>query len=204
MMEQETKKHNWPEEVRLKMIERSEFYQEPKVYQYGYYDGYQEALNQSPQPAASLQEAAKELSNITDEDIISVAKLFHEDYEWTIIENTKMNVVVECDDYRIFIWKTETDFIDFEERYKGEENIAAHGCESAPCSPYRSIIDIIDFLRYRGYNIPNNYGANWQASQSPAQSVVKAIKDYCGDSEYVPVEEILKIMATIYLLTPNE
>lgn len=31
----------WPDSVRLKMIEKSEFYGEPKVYQYGYYDGYQ-------------------------------------------------------------------------------------------------------------------------------------------------------------------
>ncbi len=31
----------WPDEVRLKMIEKSEFYDNPTVYQYGYYDGYQ-------------------------------------------------------------------------------------------------------------------------------------------------------------------
>ena len=31
----------WPDSVRLKMIEKSEFYGEPTIYQYGYYDGYQ-------------------------------------------------------------------------------------------------------------------------------------------------------------------
>ena len=31
----------WHDSVRLKMIEKSEFYGDPKVYQYGYYDGYQ-------------------------------------------------------------------------------------------------------------------------------------------------------------------
>lgn len=31
----------WPEEVRIKMIEKSEFYLEPNIYQYGFYDGYQ-------------------------------------------------------------------------------------------------------------------------------------------------------------------
>ncbi len=31
----------WPDDVRLKMIEKSEFYNNPTVYQYGYYDGYQ-------------------------------------------------------------------------------------------------------------------------------------------------------------------
>ena len=38
---QQTAVIRWPDSVRLKMIEKSEFYGEPKVYQYGYYDGYQ-------------------------------------------------------------------------------------------------------------------------------------------------------------------
>jgi hypothetical protein len=38
---QQTAVIRWPDSVRLKMIEKSEFYREPKVYQYGYYDGYQ-------------------------------------------------------------------------------------------------------------------------------------------------------------------
>ena len=36
---------NWPDSVRLKMIEESELYQEPRIYQYGYYDGYQLATD---------------------------------------------------------------------------------------------------------------------------------------------------------------
>ena len=36
------KEHNWPNEPRLKMIEKSElYYGSEKVYQYGFYDGYQ-------------------------------------------------------------------------------------------------------------------------------------------------------------------
>ena len=31
----------WPDADRLRMIDKSEFYSEPRVYQYGYYDGYQ-------------------------------------------------------------------------------------------------------------------------------------------------------------------
>lgn len=46
-------KNNWPDEVRLEMIEKSEFYQEPKIYQYGYYDGYQKALDRIPSPSLS-------------------------------------------------------------------------------------------------------------------------------------------------------
>jgi hypothetical protein len=34
---------SWPDEVRLEMVEKSEFYSEPTIYQYGYYDGYQKA-----------------------------------------------------------------------------------------------------------------------------------------------------------------
>ena len=36
----ENKKHYWSDEVRLKMIEKSEFYSDPKLYQFGFYDGY--------------------------------------------------------------------------------------------------------------------------------------------------------------------
>lgn len=31
----------WSDADRLRMIDKSEFYSEPRVYQYGYYDGYQ-------------------------------------------------------------------------------------------------------------------------------------------------------------------
>lgn len=42
-----TVKPHWPDEVRLKMIEKSEFYSEPRVYQYGFYDGFQHAQSQT-------------------------------------------------------------------------------------------------------------------------------------------------------------
>jgi len=37
-------KLNWPDNIRLEMIEKSDFYSDPKIYQYGYYDGYQRML----------------------------------------------------------------------------------------------------------------------------------------------------------------
>lgn len=47
---------NWPDNVRLKMIEKSEFYQQPQIYQYGYYDGYQEALQRMADNAKGFAE----------------------------------------------------------------------------------------------------------------------------------------------------
>jgi hypothetical protein len=41
--------NNWPDDVRLKMIEKSKFYpDDERVYQYGFYDGYQFA-SQTPE-----------------------------------------------------------------------------------------------------------------------------------------------------------
>lgn len=37
---------NWPDNIRLVMIEKSQFYKEPTIYQYGYYDGYQKAIQE--------------------------------------------------------------------------------------------------------------------------------------------------------------
>lgn len=37
---------SWPDSVRLKMIEKSEFYGDQRIYQYGYYDGYQKRNDQ--------------------------------------------------------------------------------------------------------------------------------------------------------------
>lgn len=37
---------NWPDGVRLKMIEKSKFYVDEQVYQYGFYDGYQLCFEQ--------------------------------------------------------------------------------------------------------------------------------------------------------------
>lgn len=62
-------KKNWPDDVRLKMIEKSEFYAEPRVYQYGYYDGYQHAIkklaeaNKGYNPAA-IDECVKALEGL--------------------------------------------------------------------------------------------------------------------------------------------
>jgi len=47
---------NWPDSVRLHMIEKSEFYPgDERVYQYGFYDGYQYAL-QKAEPEINLRE----------------------------------------------------------------------------------------------------------------------------------------------------
>jgi len=65
-------KNNWPDEVRLKMIEESEFYQEPQIYQYGFYDGYQLAASQSyPRWVKAFQNIIKwcEESGLKDCDI---------------------------------------------------------------------------------------------------------------------------------------
>ena len=43
-------KNNWPDEIRLEMVDRSKLYENPSVYQYGYYDGYQKALAQLSAP----------------------------------------------------------------------------------------------------------------------------------------------------------
>jgi hypothetical protein len=62
---------NWPDEVRLKMIEKSEFYPDDKqVYQYGFYDGFQYAMQ-------AYHEAR--LKEITDADIEAAAKEFQPD-----------------------------------------------------------------------------------------------------------------------------
>lgn len=37
----------WNNEARLFMIDKSEFYSDPKVYQFGFYDGYHRALKDS-------------------------------------------------------------------------------------------------------------------------------------------------------------
>lgn len=48
LSEVNTPKANWPDDVRLKMIERSEFYGDSdKIYQYGYYDGFQHAIKKA-------------------------------------------------------------------------------------------------------------------------------------------------------------
>ena len=43
-MKEKEQRTNWPDEIRLAMIEKSRFYGEDKIYHYGYYDGYQKAI----------------------------------------------------------------------------------------------------------------------------------------------------------------
>ncbi len=44
----ETKKLHWPDNVRLKMIEKSKFYDpNERIYEYGYYDGYQKSIDEN-------------------------------------------------------------------------------------------------------------------------------------------------------------
>jgi hypothetical protein len=59
---------NWPDAVRLKMIERTEYY-EPngRIYQYGYYDGYQHAEPwELHQRIEKLEAALRELVELKD------------------------------------------------------------------------------------------------------------------------------------------
>lgn len=49
--------NNWPDVVRFKMIEKSNFYQEPKIYQYGYYDGYQLQIEKIKKAIDLIQKA---------------------------------------------------------------------------------------------------------------------------------------------------
>jgi hypothetical protein len=49
---------NWPDKVRLDMIEKSSFYGDgdDKIYQYGFYDGYQYAIGQKKLDVPSDEE----------------------------------------------------------------------------------------------------------------------------------------------------
>ncbi len=125
------------------------------------WDGHFEIIGQTIDslltPPISVQERAKEWKDVTDADLIEAAKLFRDDYEWSIKDRTDSFVILECTDYSIWFWLTDDDFVDFEEKYTGDENIKAHGGESEPCSAYRSIIDMVDYFRSKGYNLPNKF-----------------------------------------------
>lgn len=55
----------WPDEVRLKMIEKSEFYPEQeKIYQYGYYDGFQEYHKNHTAPLLDRIKELEDHSNL--------------------------------------------------------------------------------------------------------------------------------------------
>ena len=66
-----------PHEARLKMIERSQIYSDPAIYQYGYYDGYQLA-NATTQ---ALSKSHAELLNIAKMYIENTDK--HPDFKMT-------------------------------------------------------------------------------------------------------------------------
>lgn len=55
----------WPDADRLRMIDKSEFYSEPRVYQYGYYDGYQ-IQNEKIDRAIKLIQEARQNSDKAD------------------------------------------------------------------------------------------------------------------------------------------
>lgn len=54
-----TIENSWPDTVRLDMIEKSEWYESPSVYQYGFYDGYQRATKEALQNSMSVENVQK-------------------------------------------------------------------------------------------------------------------------------------------------
>lgn len=56
-------KNYWPDEVRLHMIEKSEFYQTPNIYQYGFYDAYQLQNAKIDEAIVLIQKARSENGN---------------------------------------------------------------------------------------------------------------------------------------------
>ena len=62
-------KTNWPDEVRLHMIERSRFYSDNEhIYHYGFYDGYQYLYNKNKNITAGLRELLSEIHIIIQEE----------------------------------------------------------------------------------------------------------------------------------------
>lgn len=62
-------KNRWPDAVRLKMIERSEFYTQPNIYQYGFYDGYQLSREELEAKDEEIQRLESE-QRITESQLI--------------------------------------------------------------------------------------------------------------------------------------
>ena len=98
MSSQENKPY-WPDETRLKMIEKSEFYPEQeKVYQYGYYDGFQEYhKNHTTHLQARIAELEKENRDLKSSHTImqnkytKMAKTYQNfDVEKLIAENERL------------------------------------------------------------------------------------------------------------------
>ncbi len=93
------------------------------------------------------------LEKITDEDAIEVGKIFNSEYEWKVTSRDNSAITTECHDYIIVLWYDDSSLIDFLEKYEGEENIKAHGGVTGAMSSY-NIIEIIDYLRSKGYALP--------------------------------------------------
>lgn len=92
------------------------------------------------------------LSKITDEHAIEVAKIWHPNYYWKVIKKSKGILLVECDDYIMWIDCVNASFY-FEEKYIGFENIDAHRGEKET-TYCENIVEIIDYLRELGYSLP--------------------------------------------------
>lgn len=54
-----TIENSWPDTVRLDMIEKSEWYESPSVYKYGFYDGYQSGKKEALQNSMSIENVQK-------------------------------------------------------------------------------------------------------------------------------------------------
>ena len=59
-----TTKERWQDETRLKMIEKSEFYQQSQVYQYGFFDAWQMQNDKIERAIEMLYNGAKKKSII--------------------------------------------------------------------------------------------------------------------------------------------
>lgn len=93
------------------------------------------------------------LQDITDEHLIQIGKIWHSDYQWSVVERDNVVIVVECEDYRYYLYLVDLDFIGFEERFHGKENIEAHGGTSQTTN-CEDIVEIIDTMREWGYALP--------------------------------------------------
>jgi hypothetical protein len=66
-----TYKNNWPDSIRLEMIEHSKFYDDPRIYQYGFYDGYQKMKANHDKLLEAL-EAVNDYFNVCDKNCIPI------------------------------------------------------------------------------------------------------------------------------------
>lgn len=79
---------NWPDSVRLKMIEKSEFYSNPDVYQFGFYDGYQMQNAALLSTVKRLQEENEQLNQWKREEIAVWGPL----YDYFLKEDKLINL----------------------------------------------------------------------------------------------------------------